>query len=202
MVAEKRQLTAQDWVVAALEAIGRGGAAAVAIEPLAKRLGATRGSFYWHFSSRSDLVRAALARWRRRETEDVIAWVEAVPGPRERLRALLLGALERTSRPAADVELALQASVDDPDVAEALQRVTQRRLDYLAEQFAGLGHDPATARERALMAYSAFLGHAQLVHATPSLAPSGAALAGYADRWITLLTDDAPDRAAAPGGVR
>ncbi|HWN27607.1 MAG TPA: TetR/AcrR family transcriptional regulator [Actinomycetospora sp.] len=192
MAAEKRQLTAHDWAAAALAAMGRGGAAAVAVEPLSKVLGATRGSFYWHFSSRGDLVRAALALWERRETEDVIAWVEAVEGPRERLRTLLLGALQKTSGPSADVELALQASVDDADVAEALERVTARRLEYLAAQFAALGHDAEAARERAVMAYSAFLGHAQLVHATPSLAPSGSGIAGYADRWIALLTEDAP----------
>jgi AcrR family transcriptional regulator len=200
MATEKRQLTAHDWAVTALAALGQGGAAAVAVEPLAKRLGATRGSFYWHFSSRGDLVRAALALWERRETEDVIAWVEAVPGPRERLRTLLLGALQKTSGPSAEVELALQASVDDPDVAQALERVTRRRLDYLADQFAALGHGPDAARERAVMAYSAFLGHAQLVHATPSLAPGGEALEGYADRWIALLTDEA--LVAAPDGVR
>jgi AcrR family transcriptional regulator len=203
MAAEKRQLTAHDWAAAALAAMGRGGAAAVAVEPLARVLGATRGSFYWHFSSRGDLVRAALALWERRETEDVIAWVEAVEGPRERLRTLLLGALQKTSGPAADVELALQASVDDADVAEALERVTARRLEYLAAQFAALGHDDGAdgvARERAVMAYSAFLGHAQLVHATPSLAPSGSGLTGYADRWIALLVEDAPVTVA--GGAR
>ena len=196
----KQQLTAHDWAAAALEAL-RGGAAAVAVEPLAKRLGATRGSFYWHFSSRSDLVRAALALWERRETEDVIAWVEAIDGPRERLRALLLGALRSSTDAAgADVELALQASVDDPDVAEVLGRVTVRRLDYLAIQFSALGLDPDAARERAIMAYSAFLGHAQLVHATPASAPGGDALTGYADRWIALLTDSVS--APVAGGAR
>jgi AcrR family transcriptional regulator len=200
MAAEKRQLTARDWAAAALAAMGRGGAAAVAVEPLAKVLGATRGSFYWHFSSRADLVRAALALWERRETEDVIARVEAVEGPRERLRTLLLAALGRTSGSSAQVELALQASVDDPDVAEALERVTARRLDYLAAQFAALGHAAGAARERAVMAYSVFLGHTQLVHATPSLAPSGSALAGYVDRWIALLAEDAP--VPAVGGAR
>jgi len=97
MATGKRQLTAYDWAAAALAAMGRGGAAAVAVEPLSKVLGATRGSFYWHFSSRDDLLRAALALWERRETEDVIAGVEAVEGPRERLRTLLLAALQRTS---------------------------------------------------------------------------------------------------------
>lgn len=195
-----RRLSTRDWAAAALDAMARGGAAAVAVEPLSKVLGATRGSFYWHFSSRADLVRAALELWERRETEDVIARVEAIAGPRERLRALLLGALRSsTDSGGADVELALQASVDDADVARALERVTARRLAYLAAQFAALGHGDEAAHERAVMAYSAFLGHAQLVHATPSLAPAGDALHGYADRWIALLTEDAP--AVAPGGA-
>jgi AcrR family transcriptional regulator len=186
----KQQLTAHAWAAAALEAL-RGGAAAVAVEPLAKRLGATRGSFYWHFSSRGELVRAALALWEARETEEVIAWAEAIDGPRERLRALLLGAL-RKSTDGAEVELALQASVDDPDVAEALARVTARRLEYLAAQFAALGLDGDAARERATMTYTAFLGHTQLAHATPALAPAGGGLSGYVDRWIALLTERVP----------
>ena len=56
-------LTREDWTRAALLAIAEGGTGAVAVEPLAARLGATKGSFYWHFRSRSDLLAAALATW-------------------------------------------------------------------------------------------------------------------------------------------
>ncbi|HXD53500.1 MAG TPA: helix-turn-helix domain-containing protein, partial [Solirubrobacteraceae bacterium] len=57
------QLTPEDWERAALAAIRDGGPEAVAVEPLARRLGVTKGSFYWHFANRDGLLGAAIARW-------------------------------------------------------------------------------------------------------------------------------------------
>ena len=57
------RLTADDWAQAALDLISEQGVAAVAVEPLARRLGVTKGSFYWHFPSRDALLQAALERW-------------------------------------------------------------------------------------------------------------------------------------------
>src|SRR5437016_3886063 len=45
---DRRTLTRADWIGAALDALARDGLRAVAVEPLAERLGATKGSFYWH----------------------------------------------------------------------------------------------------------------------------------------------------------
>jgi len=61
------RLSADDWARAALELIAEQGVAAVAVEPLARRLGVTKGSFYWHFRSRDALLQAAIERW---EQED------------------------------------------------------------------------------------------------------------------------------------
>ena len=49
-------LTPGDWARAALAAIARGGIAAVAVESIAADLGATKGSFYWHFKNRDALI--------------------------------------------------------------------------------------------------------------------------------------------------
>ncbi|WP_198389350.1 TetR/AcrR family transcriptional regulator [Roseovarius faecimaris] len=62
------RLTAADWVEAALQALKSGGIEAVQITTLAKALGVTRGSFYWHFESREALTEALLAEWRARNT--------------------------------------------------------------------------------------------------------------------------------------
>ena len=43
------------WVEAAFDALAEGGIEAVRIDPLAKQLGVTRGSFYWHFTDRAAL---------------------------------------------------------------------------------------------------------------------------------------------------
>src|SRR4051794_34630143 len=65
-------LTRDDWARAALGAIERGGIDAIAVETIAGELGATKGSFYWHFKNRDALIDAALAEWQRRSTEAMI----------------------------------------------------------------------------------------------------------------------------------
>src|ERR1700733_6520278 len=62
-----------------------GGLAGVSIEPIARLLGVTKGSFYWHFADRDALVAAALAHWEKSYTENVIDALEELPDPRERL---------------------------------------------------------------------------------------------------------------------
>jgi AcrR family transcriptional regulator len=177
-----KRLSADAWTAAALAALAAGGVAAVAVEPLAARLGATKGSFYWHFASREALLAATLERWERVGTEDVIAAIDGEPDLTARLRLLLAHALDGGSR----VELALQPSAAHPLVAPVLARVTLRRLDYLTDLFTGLGFDPGTARERSVLAYTAYLGHAQLTHATPDAAPD--AFPRYVRSVVAVLT--------------
>ena len=188
---KRESLTTDDWTRAALEAMTRGGLAAVAVEPLAKELGTTKGSFYWHFDDRNALIEAALARWEKRDTDLVIAAVERGEDAATRLRNVLqlaFGAVRVGSEPdAGSIELALQASATHPLVAAALGRVTERRLAYLTTLFTELGMSPARARDRALLAYSAFLGHAQLVHATPGVLPRGRAFGTHVRRVVDAL---------------
>lgn len=182
---ERQRLSAADWTAAALEALADGGLAAVAVEPIAARLGATKGSFYWHFSDREALVTAALELWERIDTEDVITGVDAAPAGLPRLRALIVGAVEGSSGDAARAELALQATAQHPLVAPVLARVTRRRLGYLAEQFAALGFPLDEATRRAQLAYTSYLGIAQLAHATPGEADFSPA---YLDTMVDTLT--------------
>jgi AcrR family transcriptional regulator len=185
-----RNLSAEDWAAAALRALAAGGPRAVAVEPIASALGTTKGSFYWHFASRAELLDAALARWEQGETEAVMEQVDREPDPWSRLRALLLLALESaTMRSTNAVELGLQADASNPQIAPILERVTRRRLGYLSAQFVALGFDEDEASRRGLLAYTAYLGHAQMTHATPGLAPTGEELRVYADHIARILTD-------------
>ncbi|MFI7317464.1 TetR/AcrR family transcriptional regulator [Streptomyces venezuelae] len=181
----KPRLAARDWADAALRAIGEGGLAAVAVEPLAVRLGTTKGSFYWHFANRDALIEAALDRWAELHTEGMITHVEAVRDPRERIRLLFAEAI--TAAASGPLEVSLLATAEHPQVAAALRKVTERRLAYVAELFVGLGFPAAEARRRGLLAYSVYLGHTQLGHAVPSAVPSGAELGAYLDESLDLL---------------
>src|SRR3954469_7997869 len=82
------RLSAEAWAQAALDVIAEQGVAAVAVEPLARRLGVTKGSFYWHFPSRESLLVAALERWEKTEQEAIFGQLEQIADPRQRLRQL------------------------------------------------------------------------------------------------------------------
>ena len=147
-----------DWTTAALAAIAEGGTRAVAIEALARELGATKGSFYWHFRTRDALLEAALARW-----EEVDAWQiderAAIPDPRARLKDLFAGVI----RDAGEVEASLLADARWPTVAAARARVTARRLEATTKTLPSWGSAarlPATARSRVQRLSRALRGRA------------------------------------------
>lgn len=184
MTEKRRRLSRDDWIAAALAALAEGGVGAVAIEPLAARLGATKGSAYWHFANRDELLRVALQHWESDETDAVIALVSAEPDPALGLRTLLGTAL---SHPQANVAVML-AGINDPLVEPVLTRVTNRRIDYLAELFTRLGCTGDAARHRATLAYSAYLGIGQLWRTAPGALPAdSAAWDSYLDEvWKAL----------------
>lgn len=150
--------TREDWTRAALAALAEGGVPAVAVDRLKDAVGATRGSFYWHFKDRDELVAAALALWEREYTTELIPLAEAVPEPRARLRALF----ERVYEPAPDpIELALMKAADDPLVAPVFGRVSAARMALLRSVFLELGKDEAEADARAWLAWAFYVGHHQ-----------------------------------------
>lgn len=155
----KTLLTREDWTRAALDAMGTGGVKAVAVDRLAKTLGASRGSFYWHFSDRRELIDAALALWEQENTTDLAPGILEVGEPVEQLRLLLREVYEK---PVDDIEITLASAGHDPLVAAAFARVTNLRLDILRDIFARMGLDAEEAEARGWLAYSFYLGHHQL----------------------------------------
>jgi AcrR family transcriptional regulator len=184
----QHRLGRDDWIAAALAAIADGGLAAVAVEPLAARLGATKGSFYWHFENRDALTEAAISHWEKETTTDVAAEITAArDAPASQFRRLVVSVIERAEQDR--VGPALLASAGHPVVGPALQRVTAARLSLIAIVLGRLGFSSAEAGRRALLAYSAYLGHAQLAHSTPGVLPATkAARRAYLDDAIRVLT--------------
>jgi AcrR family transcriptional regulator len=154
------------WVTAALDAFEAGGAPAVAVVPIARALGVTRGSFYWHFASRDELLAAVVARWEHDHSDAVLAAVQAVPDPHDRLVALLGAA---ASKPPTIFVRMLDGAATEPVVAAAVSRTAERRMAVLAQALRELGLTPAEARRRALLVYSAYVGLTRLMQADPDL---------------------------------
>lgn len=167
--AEKQRLSAEDWENAALELLAQEGVSAVAVEPLAKRLGVTKGSFYWHFPTRDALLEAALKRWENDDRGDVMSRVEVIPDPRDRLRQLirLTSRTLRTHR----VMSALLNSIDHPLVGPVIGRINEQRLKYVTETFVDAGMDAVTAGHRARLTYTSYVGFMQLAqtHSMPKM---------------------------------
>ena len=154
------RLSAADWERGALEMIAQEGVGALAVEALARRLGVTKGSFYWHFKNREALLQAALNRWEADDGELQQHIGAAGDPPRERLGALFRWVSGEAQ--AHRIYAALLQALDHPLVQPTMTRVSQRRMDFLETAFREAGLDPAAARHRARLTYAAYVGFLQL----------------------------------------
>jgi AcrR family transcriptional regulator len=156
-------LDAPAWIEAALDALAEGGIDAVRIDPLAKKLSVTRGSFYWHFKDRAALHQAMLRTWRERASYTIFNRIERdaeAPDARmERLLALPYSS-PRSARGAA-IELAIRLwARRDKNAAKAVRHIDRTRLDYFARLMRLKGHDKDEARRRAFLFYAGLMAEA------------------------------------------
>ena len=151
------QLSAQNWLNQGLKTLARSGFTALKAEPLAKAMGVSRGSFYWHFADIGAFHAAILKHWREISVEAIIRDVEATSPEQDALPALLRRVFG--ARPVLESAVRNWASFD-PLAHAAVQTIDRRRLDYVASllERAGLARD--IARARAQILYWAFLGFA------------------------------------------
>lgn len=180
------RLGPDDWASAALSAIAEKGTANVSVERIARELGATKGSFYWHFKNRAALVAAALDRWERDYTDRIIERLGSVEDPRERFRLLLESTFD--DHPGVVIDANLLAAANDPMVGSALERVARKRLAFVDEIFAEL-HAPGGS-DRAVLAFSAYVGLAQLRRTAPELMPTGRRAKAYVKHAVSWLLGD------------
>lgn len=149
-------LSMNDWVERATVVLVDEGVDRVRVDHLARLLGVTRGSFYWHFKDRDDLLRHVLERWRADATEMIIQRFEGQRGePRALIRDLLsLPFRGRRAARAARLELAIRDWARRDEAAQhALDDVDSRRISYIAQCFSALGYDIGEARARAFILY-------------------------------------------------
>jgi AcrR family transcriptional regulator len=148
------------WIEEGLNALAAGGPDAVRIEPLARTLGVTRGGFYWHFDDRHTLLLEMLDTWERVMIDEVIERVERKGGDaRAKLRRLfgIAGAL--TNDGLIPVELAIRDwARREPDVAERLRRVDNRRMTYMRSLFTKLCNNEDDVEVRCMIAMCLFIG--------------------------------------------
>ncbi len=158
----KAKHTSIDWLIAAFKALGEHGIDGVRVERLAKDLGATKGSFYWHFADRPALHRQMLDFWEQEGTQKIIAELDSADmSATDQLRALAQTAIqtEVLGLDAIKVEGALRAWAGQEGwVATRITAIENARVEYVAQLLISIGHSPGQAALFAQQTYLMLLG--------------------------------------------
>ena len=161
----RSSLTPERWVEAATDVLVDQGIDSVRVDTLARALKVTRGSFYWHFRERDELLRAVLQAWRNHATEQLTRRLESArDDPRDQVRDLIsLPFRGRAAVRAARIELAIRAWARRDAMARAfVDEADAARMGYIAQVFSSLGFAIGEARARAFLLYSYELAESQL----------------------------------------
>jgi AcrR family transcriptional regulator len=147
----------KDWIDAAIVMLAEDNVEALRVDTLAEKLGVTKGSFYWHFKGREDLLFAVLDEWRLRMTSEVQSLIFDRTGtPWERLERLLRIAISgRPDVPGGPFEMTLRDwARRDPMVDRVIRAVDADRIGFAAQLYreAGLNEEEAQDYAEAHMA--------------------------------------------------
>ncbi|MCB1383119.1 MAG: TetR/AcrR family transcriptional regulator [Notoacmeibacter sp.] len=156
MVEKSDKMNRDGWIAAALAAMAEGGVEKVRVEPLAKSLGVTKGSFYWHFADRGALLEALLERWIEMQTGSVIEDVEGRGGSAADILANVIGHIVKMD---VGLEVGLRNwAATDARVRAIIEQVDARRIAHLASILERAGIPGPAAQQRARFLYCAFIG--------------------------------------------
>jgi len=182
-----------EWIRVGLRVLAETGIEAVRVEPLAKRLGVTKGSFYWHFRDREELLVALLDAWRQKATQAVIDLVDSLSDePEQRIRELL-GLVARTPD---DRDMWVEIGFRDWARRDrraqlAVASVDRERIGYFRRLLLELGFSEDDAEARAFLIYSYILGEGVVSHTVTRLGR-----ADRAKRCVRQLLSDLPNALA------
>lgn len=154
-MSRKPRLSPDDWLNAGLRALATAGPEALKAEPLARELGTTKGSFYWHFADVPAFRKALLDFWGR-----LAGNAPARPTDRREAVTRLHEIMRKGFLDEHATEVALRAwARTDPAAAATLAEIDARRLEYLRTVLAQIG---VTNPEIARMLYAAQIGMVQI----------------------------------------
>ena len=165
-MSKAERLNREDWIRGALEILVTAGVAGVKIVPLAKRLGVTSGSFYWHFKNRRELHDALLDYWEREMTDAAIEAAKHFEGPPE----------ERIWRLMEQVMTAGLARLDlafwhwgqsDAEAQTVFLRTLNKRFAFAKWMFEQVGFSKTQAEARGRMMVVYMMGESTLIPDAP-----------------------------------
>lgn len=158
-----KRLTKSDWLAAGMKAMVDAGPELLKAEPLARRLGTTKGSFYWHFTDVPAFHAALLAAWEAQAEADALAAIAGETAPAAQLRHLAQSIADTPKARA--VEPSIRAWARDNTLAmQAIVRVDAKRLTHMQALLSELDIDNP---EMARILYSASVGMDMLGRSVP-----------------------------------
>ena len=156
----RTQLDREAWVNAAIEVLAEEGIAGLRVEVLAKRLKVTKGSFYWHFQDRRDLLISILGLWKEGRIRDIIKQTTAVPGKElAQIYHVIDVYSANRSRRGMMIELAVRDwARRDADAAAIVAEVDDVRLRCARDLFLACGVPMEEASSRCMLLYAYVFG--------------------------------------------
>lgn len=161
----RSQLDRDAWIAEAIDVLAAEGISGLRVEVLAKRLGVTKGSFYWHFKDRQDLLGEALAVWKDGRIRDIAKQTRVTPG-KEAQQILHLIEVYSASRNRKGmlIELAVRDwAKRDAGVAAVVSEVDAFRFKSARDLFLRCGLTVKEASSRSLLLYAYVFGQSLMV---------------------------------------
>lgn len=148
------------WLEAAYDALLESGIDSVKILPLAKKLKLSRTSFYWFFKDREALLDALVARWREKNTGNLIRQTEAYA---ETVTEAMLNVFDCWLDSAvfdAKFEFAVRSwALQSADILAEVHAADQIRMEAIRKMFLRFGMSETTADVRARTTYLVQIGY-------------------------------------------
>ena len=151
------RLTRVDWIGAAIEVMVDSSVEQVRVERLAVALGVSKGSFYWHFRTREELLKAVLERWAEQATFSIQERLDqqATRADQRLLLYLQLPFRSAAAVRAADLEVAILGwARRSAQAMRAVARVDKERVKHITQIFVDMGFDSEEAPLRAHQTYA------------------------------------------------
>lgn len=162
--AAREMLDRAAWIRAALDIVATDGIDGLRVESLAKKLGVTKGSFYWHFKDRRDLIDAVLDDWRAGRIRDIRKQTAAEPGGEQAaLRHTIEVYAAARNRKGISIEAAIRLwARQDANTLAVVEEVDAERLECTRRLFLALGLPPAEAAARSALLYAYVFGFSMM----------------------------------------
>jgi AcrR family transcriptional regulator len=166
LIKPRVQLDRDAWALAATDVLADEGIAGLRVEVLAKRLKVTKGSFYWHFQDRRDLLTAVLEVWKDGRIRDILKQTRAQPGRElEQIYHVIDVYSASRSRRGAMIELAVRDwARRDAEAAAIVAEVDDIRLRCARDLFLACGVPMEEASSRCMLLYAYVFGISLMIY--------------------------------------